>query len=700
VALAAPLRALAAARGQLFPWVPVCMGTGIGLWFALPSEPGGALYAAALAALAAAATLRLRGGEGWHAPAVALGCVALGVLCAGLRLHSVAAPMLDRPYYGAVEGRIVAVDRSQSDAVRLTLDRVRLGDLPPDRTPVRVRLSLQGDQPWLNPVPGTQVMTTARLAAPEGPVEPGAFDFRRMAFFDRLGAVGYTRVPVLAAAAPQGAGLAVDRLRSRLSAAMRAAIPGDAGAFAAGVMTGDRSGLSQQTVEDLRDSSLAHLLAISGMNMAFLVGFVFALIRVGLACVPPLALRVNAKKVAAVVALAVAAFYLALSGANVATERAFVMVAVMLGAVLLDRRAVTLRSVAIAAVILLAWQPEAMLEPGFQMSFAATVALIAGFRAVEARVAREHMPRWVVPLFTLVLSSVIGGLATAPYAAAHFNRFTDFGLLANLLTVPVMGAVVMPAGAMAALLAPLGLAAPALWVMELGVLWILAVARWVAGLDGAVTAIPAPGALVLPVLTLGLCALVLGPGRLRAAGVAAALAALALWAATPRPALLVAGDGRLVGVLGPEGRALSAARGGGFAARNWLENDGDLAAQADAAARPGMDGPRGARRFAVGGVPGVALSGRGAAEAAAAACARGGIVVVAAEVAADGPCALVDTALLRRTGPLVIDPAPGGGITVRAARAGRRAWMPPQADPAVLAALARAAGSGPGRARP
>jgi competence protein ComEC len=521
-------------------------------------------------------------------------------------------------------------------------------------------------------------------------VEPGGFDFRRMAFFDRLGGVGYTRVPVLAVAAPDGMDLAVDRLRSRLSAAVRGAMPGDAGAFAAGVMTGDRSGLSQATIEDLRDSSLAHLLAISGMNMAFLVGFVFALIRVGVACVPPLALRTHAKKGAALVALGVAAFYLLLSGANVATERAFVMVAVMLGAVLLDRRAVTLRSVAIAGVVLLAWQPEAMLEPGFQMSFAATVALIAGFRAVEGQVLRQKMPRWAVPVFTLVLSSVVAGLATAPYAAAHFNRFTDFGLVANLLTVPVMGAVVMPAGALAALAAPFGLAAVPLWVMEQGVRWILFVAARVADLDGAVTAIKAPSAPVLPLLSLGLCALVLGPGRLRVAGAAAAMGALVLWAASPRPDMLVSADGRLVGVVGPQGRALSAERGNGFTARNWLENDGDLASQSEAARRPGVSGPKDARLFVLGEMPVLHVTGKGASAAAGAACARGALVVLddVADLPAGGDCRVIDLALLRKVGPLAIDAGEAGRLDLRPVRNGARLWNAPPADAAALAALA------------
>ncbi len=694
-----PLMALQTARGTLFPWAAVAIGTGVGLWFGLPWEPGVPFYLAAATVLAMACALRAFGPELLAPVAVAVACAAAGMLACGLRVHLQASPMLDFRYYGPVQGRITGIDRSQSDALRLTLDQVVLRDTSPARTPLHVRVSLQGDQPWLVPAPGQVVILTAMLSAPQGPVEPGTFDFRRMAFFDQLGAVGYTRTPVLLLEPPEEGALYIDRLRSALAQAIRDAVPGDAGAFAAGAMTGDRSGISQATVADLRDSNLAHLLAISGMNMAFLVAFVFGLLRTGLAAIPPLALRVNTKKVAAVVALAVAWFYLQLSGSNVATERAFIMVSVMLVAILLDRRALTLRSVAIAGIVLLLWQPETLAEPGFQMSFAATVALIAGFRAIDTRVARERCPRWMLPVFTVVLSSVIAGAATAPYAAAHFGRFTDYGLIANLLTVPAMGLLVMPGGALAALLAPFGLEGPALWVMGLGSAWILYVAGWIAGLDGSVTAIPAPSVWVIPVLTLGALWLVTGTGRVRLLGVVPMIAALVLWVLSPRPDLLIAGDGRIAGLLTAQGRALSAARGGGFAAENWLQNDGDLASQQDAAARPGFDGPKGARRFVIGGVPGVVLSGKAGLAAAPSDCAAGGIVVLAAVAeGVDGPCALIDEGLLRKTGAIAIW-VQDGGLRLVPARGAARRWQPPPADPAVLADLARRVTVGPELAR-
>jgi competence protein ComEC len=675
--LAHPLQALAEARGILFPWAPVFIACGAGWWFALPWEPGIAFYLGAAAVLGLSALGWRLGPELAHPFWVALGCLALGVLAAGGRAHLQAAPILGFRYYGPIEGRIVEIDRSQADLIRLTLDRVVLERVAPERTPVRVRISLHHPVAYIRPEPGLTVMTTGHLAAPPPPSEPNGFDFPRMAFFERLGAVGYTRAPLLALEPPAPGEQRINRLRARLSAAIQSRIPGQPGAFAAGAVTGDRSAIAQATVEDLRASNLSHLLAISGMNMAFLTGFVFAALRYGLALIPALALRLPGKKLAALLALAVAAFYLALSGFNVATERAFVMVAVMLGAVLFDRRALSLRSVAISATILLLLQPEALLSPGFQMSFAATVALIAGFGMVERRVLREQLPRWTLPLFTALLSTLIAGFATAPYGAAHFNRYTDYGLLANLLTVPTMGLLVMPGAVIAALLAPLGLAAPGLWLMELGARWILGVAHWIAGWDGAVTGLPTPGPWVLPLLTLGALWVVLWRGPVRLLGLGPMVVAFGLWATVQRPPLLVSPDGALLGLMTPLGRALSAASGAGFAAETWLQNDGDLADQPTAAARAGFDGPKTARRFTLGGAPGLLLKGKDAPLRLAEACRGAGLVILAGAWQGPAPsgCRVIDQSVLARTGAIALWPEEGR-LRLQPAVTGARLWRP------------------------
>ncbi len=664
-----------AQRGHLLAWVPVCLACGIGGYFAAPAEPGRAGYLA-LAVLALAALLLARRVGAALAPlAVGIVLVAMGAGLAGWRAHAVAEPVLGFRYYGPVEGRIVGIDRSASDALRLTLDRVRLDGMSPARTPARVRVSLHGDQRWLEPETGLTVILTGHLGPPSGPAEPGGFDFRRAAWFAGIGAIGYTRTPVLPLAAPAeiGPALGVTRIRLGISGAVQAELPGETGAFAAAIMTGDRAGMSQETLAALRASNLAHLLAISGLHMGLLTGFVFALIRYGCALVPPLALRLDSKKPAAAVALVVAAVYLALSGGNVATERAFIMVAVFLVAVLLGRRALTLRGVAVAAVIVLALRPEALTGPGFQMSFAATVALIAVFGALQGQ-DRRWLPAWLRPVAAVVLSSLVAGLATAPIAAAHFNIFSHYGLAANLLSVPLMGALVMPAAVLAACLAPFGLAWIGLWMMDLGLRWILGVAHAVAGLEGAVGHVPVPHPAVLPVLALGLCWMILWQGRLRLAGLLPVALAFGLWTQSTRPALLVAESGALVGVMTPEGRALSKPRGDGFAAEIWLENDGAPVPQDVAHGRGGMVAQDKVTTVRIGEATLAQVAGK-TALAALEGC--GGADILIATVPDDRarPCEVYDARRLRHTGALAGHLVEGRLVLVTAREVtGDRLW--------------------------
>ncbi|THH38856.1 ComEC family competence protein [Aliishimia ponticola] len=672
---------LQAQRGMLLPWVPVCYGIGIAIYFAQPVEPSREfLWALAGAGLICAAIAQILRGSATAILLTGATFICAGVPMAGWRAHDVAAPVLGWRYYGPVEGRVVAIDRSASDAVRLTLDRLRMGKIPTARTPERVRISLHGDAAGsITPMPGQRIMTTAHVSPPGGPVEPGGFDFQRHSWFLKLGGVGYTRVPIVQAGPPDISGwrMRVFTMRMAVSHFVRDILPGDIGGFAAAVTSGDRSGMGQAALEDLRASNLAHLLAISGLHMGLLTGFVFAVLRFGLVLVPGVALHWPVRAIAAAGALVAGAGYLALSGGNVSTERAFIMAAVALGAVMLNRRAISLRSVAIAAMIVLSLRPEAMLGPGFQMSFAATAGLVAVFNAL--RDAPWRLPRWVQPVSAVVISSAVAGLATAPFSAAHFNAVSHYGLFANVLSVPVMGALVVPAAVLAACLAPIGLAAPALWVMGWGLEWILFVAQTTANFPGARSFVVGPSAWVLPCLTLGLVVIILWQGRLRWIGVGPVAAALMLWSVQERPAVLISDTGGLVGVMTAEGRALSRARGSGFVATNWLENDGDGGDQAAAHARwaaewPAEEGSR-AARAALAGVPLWHVTGKKAA--AAAPDCTAGILVSNQPVPRQSPdCALFDPDRLKSTGAVALYLVPGGQLVVRTARdvAGERLW--------------------------
>lgn len=639
-------------RGHLFGWTPVLLAIGVAGYFAASVEPAAGLCFALLGFGVVCVAVQRWLPDGLRIFVMAIALVLGGYGLAGVRANMVAEPVLGFRYYGPIEGRIIEIDRSSSDAVRLTLDRVVLARMDAARTPYTVRVSLHGDQGFIIPEPGQVVLMTGHLSPPSGPAEPGGFDFQRMAWFEGLGAVGYTRTPVLlgAEASKGAAGLWVYRQRVAISAGVQARLPSESGAFAAAIMTGDRSGMGQDSLRALRASNLAHLLAISGMHMGILAAFIFAAVRYGLAFFPYAALRWPVKKIAAIVALIVAAGYLAMSGGNVSTERAFVMVAVMLVAVLFDRRALTLRAVAIAALIVLVLRPEALFGPGFQMSFAATTALVAVF-AVMRQMELPQVPRWMKPVGAVIVSSLVAGLATAPIAAFHFNQIANYGLVANLLSVPLMGTVVMPAAVLATVLAPLGLEMVGLWVMDLGLRWILAVAHIVADQDGALRHVVTPGPEVLALITLGGIFVVIWRGSARWVGVLPMILGFVLWQMVDRPAVLIADSGSLIGVLTDVGRDVSKERGESFVASSWLENDGAPVDQDLAYNRAGLI-EQGRTVWAdVGGVR--VLNVRGAtALAELRGCGGADILVTNQELGTQSGCEVYDIVRLREVGAL------------------------------------------------
>ena len=316
-----------------------------------------------------------------------------------------------------------------------------------------------------------------------------------------------------------------------------------------------------------------------------------------------------------------------------------------------------------------------MTGPGFQMSFAATTALVAVFGLLR-ELDVSFGPRWLHGVAGVVISSAVAGLATAPVAAAHFNTLAHYGLIANLLSVPVMGILVIPAAVLAAVLAPFGLEMLGLVPMGWGLAWILGVAERVAGMDGAQGVIVSPGPWVLPVLALGVLWVILWQGRARWAGVVPMSLALVLWTQAERPEVLIAGDGGLVGVLTPEGRALSKARGSGFVAGVWLENDGDAAGQEEAAAR-WAGGTRYLRHVQVGPTRVVHVLGKRGAERFEG-CATGDLVIASVPLTHTG-CTIYDADRLQQAGSLALH---NGKLMTARALSGQRIWNrpPPRSD--------------------
>ena len=259
------------------------------------------------------------------------------------------------------------------------------------------------------------------------------------------------------------------------------------------------------------------------------------------------------------------------------------MTAIVLIGVMADRAALTLRNLALAAFAVLIIAPEAVVHPSFQMSFAATLALVAAYERGVPWMTGGADTAWGArialwggrQIAAVVLASLVAGLATTLFAAYHFHRLAPFGVLANLLAMPLVSALAMPAGLLALLALPFGLDGPLWQLMGLGIDWMIAVALWVAGLPGAVGRIAAFGIGPLLVGTAGIIVLCLLRTPLRWCG-AALLIVTVVWAAqAPRPDVLVAEGGQAFAVRTRDGLAIMKAGGDGFAVREWLAADGD-----------------------------------------------------------------------------------------------------------------------------
>ncbi len=578
-------REMEAGRG--FVWLPVLFGIGILLYFALPAEPSLLALVAVTVALASLAW-GIRRRMAATRVAVALAMIAAGATVMTLRTAVVAAPVLPREVTAEVTGWVAKREASARGGARVRVAVSSIEGIPPEGTPDAVRITIRAGADDIRV--GDAIAVLARLRPPSGPLVPGGHDFGRVDYYAGIGAVGFAYGAARPAAiGPPPFRVALVRpladLRETIRRRVVAVLPGDRGEIAAALIMGDQRGISEKTQEEMRASGLTHVLSISGLHMALVAGSAFWLIRAILALSPGLSLIYPIKKWAAAGALGVATFYLAISGLGVATERSYIMLAVMLTAVMLGRRAITVRNVAIAALIVLLYSPESLLSASFQMSFAATLALVAGFEALSSRAAdrrielsASHGPanrlwRWAVGLVT---ASLLAGFATVPFAIYHFQRAAPLSLVANVVAMPVIDLVVMPMALFSVILMPLGLEALPLAPMGWGIEWMMHVARHVAAWSTGWDTVRATPLASLMFVVAGFLWLALWRERWRLLGIVPMVLALPIAAAATMPDILINGSGTTVAVRSNGGRySIVNPKADRFAAEYWLRADAD-----------------------------------------------------------------------------------------------------------------------------
>lgn len=324
------------------------------------------------------------------------------------------------------------------------------------------------------------------LYLPRGSANPGGFDLRTFLARQEIYVSGRLlkdgSMKVLPGPHPDSSFLKrhISSLRAKMLRTLSEALPGDKGAVLQAIVLGARERLSSEIRRHFRVTGTAHLLAISGLHVGFIAVSVFwamrKLLRGVLIAAPEYwGVRFAPSRWAALWTAPAVFLYALLVGARVATVRATIMILVYLAARVCRATRNSFHALALAALLVLIWDPNAIGDVGFELSFAAVAAILLALRSMERR---EEGPlpsgerSWVnrltrragISLFV----SLVAFLATLPLIARTFHRVALIGPLANALVLPVASFAI-----------PLGLASTLLTLIIPKAAWVLlAPAGW------------------------------------------------------------------------------------------------------------------------------------------------------------------------------------------------------------------------------
>lgn len=581
-------------KGQFFLWTPVIFSLGIITYFSLPFEPS-AIPFLLLLGLGLIISVR-QPNQRFRYIGLTLMIAAIGFLFAQFTTLRADSPFLKYPVTADIEARIEWQEKRVNGSLFI-LKVLQAEKIHPRYRPHRVRV--YGTHAHMeNTAPGCEVSVRLQLRPGEFAIWPAGYEPRFVAHFRQEGAVGFVREFKSITCGNidksdrdvsfrERFSFWLAQKRLALSDRITSGMSPSAGGIAAALITGVRGQIKPADRETLRHTGLAHMLAISGMHMAMFAGTIYALLGLLLAFFPVLVQSHNTRIARVIVAWSFGLFYLFISGGMVATQRAFMMMSLVFLAIILGRAALTMRNVALAALGVLLIDPQSVMQASFQMSFSAVVALVA-FYEVYGRGRLMPWPKRKIGaveknlrliclyFIALFMTSIIAGLTTGYVGIIHFNLIGIYGLHANLLAMPILGVVIMPA-AMAALIAmPFGAEKIPLMIMQWGIEQTLLAANWCLTLPSPVTYIAASPKIALPLFGIGLIWLCFVKSKLRYAAWPVLLLATLLMGQGKKPDLIINGNASHVAARQLDGSlAIMSKTKNSFVPSRWLLSDGD-----------------------------------------------------------------------------------------------------------------------------
>ena len=480
-----------AEQSQWISIFPFLFALGISLYFALPFEPNIWLSVAIFeGCLFLIYHYRIRGEYILFMAVLIIICGFINIQAHSLYQSKHIENINDRTVT-YLKGQIADINRSEKGKVRILLTHAENYDTTLKGN-YRITLSSKTSDLKI----GQCVETVATLFTRSPMPILNGYQIDRKNFYENLSAIGYTDSEIFVVDCPREYSgynfkQRLNSLRKNITDYIAKVLPAKEAGIADALLVGEKSFIAQNTIDNYRNSGLAHFLSVSGLHLGTIAGLVFFLMRLIIAGIPWLSLRIDAKKTAAFCAIIFSFLYLLISGMAIPAQRAFIMTSVVLLGVICNRQAISLRMVCFAAMVILIISPQALISISFQMSFAAVFALVAFYERYSAKLARlsatnNFFAKILWYLCGIIICDFIASLATTPFALYHFHRVAVYTSLGNLLAGPLIGLWLMPAVLLCLAALPLGLAEYPLKLLGLGIGILNNITAFVANLPHSV----------------------------------------------------------------------------------------------------------------------------------------------------------------------------------------------------------------------
>ncbi len=373
-----------------------------------------------------------------------------------------------------ITGRIASEPIRQDFRWKFTLSRIQLASLQAAGDPVAVKgglkVSVYG-KPSRQPVKGDTITFPGKIRALHNFNNPGGFDYKAFMAHKNIWGSTYCSAKNLHVhpSKPEMPPISAVIQAKRQAAAhlIDASAGGDARAILSTLVLGNRQLLPQELKEAFNRAGASHILAISGLHIGIVATAAFLLFKhLALLC-PPLLKRGLAVKTAAVLTIFPVWGYGLLAGMAPSTQRAVIMASLFLLSFLIEREHDLINTLAIAALVILAIFPPALFSVSFQLSFTAVAAIVWGLSAIEGSGPAMRFPAPVKSLLSFMAVSFFAIMGTTPLVMHYFNQVAFFGILTNLLIIPVIGFIVVPLALFAVLVMLPVSEAMAGWMLKL-----------------------------------------------------------------------------------------------------------------------------------------------------------------------------------------------------------------------------------------